>query len=393
MKYFYKVYDKNWKFKYEISNDINSWNISFSERINGWQGQLKIELAENKENEINIICTDIIEIRFFDEQKKEFWILYTGIVNNIIKKIKKMWSKIEIDLRSISTLLNNFYLRKWKHPFKNDDDDYNYDKPERWIKQFKKWERFTRDEWFETMLTSFQLNYDFSNPETENLKPWIFEVDYQKEKNLTFSIDWVDFYNAEILNKISQNSDYYFFVDADWKIKIARWRNYQDWDKLKILTLWTDIVEININTNKNKLCNSYTIRSWSYDYPTDAENQDSINLYWLFEDNWNSDWWEQTITEQAQNYIDNYSYELEKIEIITIPFENWNFLKPWEYIKINNLDFEQNIFQIEEIQKSSKQWKIYINRNKNLYNLLKTAVTYWQDLWYYIEKIKQYIPI
>lgn len=331
-----KIYSRLGKFKKSINpKDILS-EISFSEDLNGGQWSLNLEISGNIEN---FEVSDIVEIREVSENSTKIIPTFTGIIEEIQVEEFETYDKISLEILGLHTLLGDLlYRENNQRKFQKNGNIANI---------------------FREIIDHFNTEYwDFSATETQNLGKKIFH--YSDEsienfvKNITLEIDNTT--HLEAMNKITEISDYVFFIDATGFITAKPKNNFSE----KILTLGREVVSFSQKIKKRDMCNSYIIEVDKIGSRT-YNDQNSIQKYGKKE---KSDASSDIKTESAMNdkwneFIRENANPKSEISLILKP-QNSDFLYPWTRITLQNIRNPLSEKQITKIDKNRDNWTIYI---------------------------------
>ncbi len=295
-KYEYKLYNREWNFKKQINpRDISS-DLSFSEQIDGWQGDLQLTVIDDI---ANYQTSDIIEIREVTTKWLWIWATYTGIIETINIKETKQGAVLKIELLGVFTALNDII-------FKNMVGDRVFDLTD------------TIENIVNQIINWFNWVYG-SLSNTQNLDTYMFNTEIEAGTP-TVSIKFENDSCMQALNKVLDNSGYHWYVNQYWTI-IIKAKSSQ---RLLYLALEREIVSVDIELNKNDMVNRlYLARNGgtvvSY---TDGTAETVFGPKEKFvSDNTIADlatqdikWWE---------YIDQHKTEMMKVKLTIKPQVSW----------------------------------------------------------------------
>lgn len=331
-----KIYSRLGKFKKSINpKDILS-EISFSEDLNGGQWSLNLEISGNIEN---FEVSDIVEIREVSENSTKIIPTFTGIIEEIQVEEFETYDKISLEILGLHTLLGDFlYRENNQRKFQKNGNIANI---------------------FREIIDHFNTEYwDFSATETQNLGKKIFH--YSDEsienfvKNITLEIDNTT--HLEAMNKITEISDYVFFIDATGLVTAKPKNNFEQ----KILTLGREVISFSQKIKKRDMCNSYIIDVDKVGSRT-YNDQNSIQKYGKKEkvDSSSDIKTEPAMNDKWNEFIRENANPKSEISLILKP-QNSDFLYPWTRITLQNIRNPLSEKQITKIDKNRDNWTIYI---------------------------------
>lgn len=331
-RYLIKIYNSDWTFKENVSENKVTWWVRFSQTINAWQGQFNLVISE-KFNDLWIEKNDFVKIFVYDNNFN--WkLIYTWV----IESINRIYSQniINYTCRWLWSLLNRVIFEYW------------------WNKEFS----LNKDPWLiiKDIITYFNniYSWDWLNDS------WV--TNFWSNINIAFSYN--NCFSA--INNIVDSTNFYFIIKEDWTVVFKA----KDINNTHSFIVWKNVNEINIvediSNIKNKVILSY---NWWY---TTSEDVASQNNYWLFEIlETRSDINDlSTANETANNIISEFKDPKNKITINInnkYPIEN---IKPWDTVRVNNIEYSIDWIQIQRITYNSEEIVLELDEYDSIWEIL-----------------------
>lgn len=308
-QYIVKVYDKEMNFLKVIPAWIITREISITETIDAWQGELTLE--------VNLP----IDTNFFDEAmflkvyvNNSQWmadlLIYTGQISQIQRLFSNDKENIRIVCLSLRALLWNVVLRK------ND-----------WDPKFSK-------TWDPANILKFIIDY------FDSVYPWL--ISYTNESiedywtSITIEFDKISCQKA--IKNLVNWLQYHLFIGADWVV------NYKSKPQTAthLLTYWKDITKLTIPLNTEKIKNVVQVAYKLNDVETYTTIQQDATSVWKYLQKeivvFRKDLKDET---SANLYRDEYLSKnkdaIQNISLSVNSLYNIEYLHPWDTIKIRNL--------------------------------------------------------
>lgn len=328
--YEFKLYDRKGKYKKTINPKNITSDVSFSEDLNGWQGNMTLGIVDEVNN---FMCTDIIEIREVDEENREISPTFTGIIESVnITEFEDTY-EMSIELLWVGTALTDIffkspYMRFQKSGFVND---------------------IARE-----IINYFNSQYWAMVGDTKNL-PWNTLLRYTDESIRSGRYVQLEFDGInclESLNKLVENSEEYFFIDQTGLVTL------KSKGKTHKHTLGREVQKITRNYTKRELKN-YIYHTRKDDTTIQRSDTGSIALFGLKEERisdsmvFNQDMQEQKIKE----IFAKKAYESNELEVYMKPQKTLS-IQPWDRLTILNVRTPIIDKQVTHIDKSKDMWKI-----------------------------------
>lgn len=333
MKYFeVKLYDASGNFKKQMNPRNITSQITFSENINGTQGNLNISIKDDSDD---YSVTDIIEVR--EIVKWETWVneTYTGIIERTTIDERTEWELIILDCFWIGTALNDIYYQNGSLKHEVTDTPWN----------------IAID-----IIDSFNSIYGSLVGETQNLWTSLFWYDAGSIDvtwtSLHFEFDKINCFKA--LQRLCEDTGFYFFIEPSWKVV------FQKTTTPKILTFRREIISIQRKIKKDELVNKYYLERSGGTYNTyqDTTSQTNYKIKELYEAKTeikNS----TTQDEVGDEKILEYKNPRQETQI-NILAQKTPFLFPWMSITTQNTKNRLENVQVTKIQKNLDTWTLYI---------------------------------
>lgn len=333
MKYFeVKLYDASGNFKKQLNARNITSSLSFSENIDGTQGNLNISIKDVSEN---YSVTDIVEVR--EIVKWESWVhpTYTGIIERVFIEEKKEGEFLILECFWIWTALNDIYYQNGSLKHEVTDTPWN----------------IAID-----IIDSFNSVYGSLAWETQNLWSSLFWYDVDSIdvswSSLHFEFDKVTCFSA--MQRLCNDTGFHFFIEPTGKV------NFKKTTTPKILTFKREIISIQRKLKKDEMVNKYYLEASSGSYST----YQNITAQWvyktkeLFESkteikgtSTQDEVWNQKITD--------YKDPRQETQIL-IKAQSSVYLYPWMSITTQNTKNRIENAQITKIQKNLDTWTLYL---------------------------------
>lgn len=330
----YKLYWIDGAFKENINPLLIMNDISFSSTINWGQWELNLDFKADF-SDTTFTISDVIEIYIYTDNYPNGLLLYSGVLSSITRNL--VWGKIFLKLSFLwlSSLLSFIYYNQSWYTFSENQD------PAQTIKDII--------DYFNTIYTWAWLSYSGGNISN-----------YWTAINLDF--DYTKCIDA--IKKIREVTDFWWYIWADWQVyfkeKSATITHYFKVEK--------DVEEIVLEEDGEKIVNRHILK-WKSGTLAATNDVTSQNTYWLRElkeDKTNiADSW--SATEYTTNYIAEFKDLLQKTRITINNNYNIESIKPWDVIKIQNLDYTITNLQIKKINYSKNSLKIELEDYNNLW--------------------------
>lgn len=231
-KFEVKVYDKSGTFKKQINPKNITSDITFTEELNGGQGNLMLSFVGDFDD---YSVTDIVEIREVDDENKSITPTYTGIIEEIDDDEYKTTEVVTLSLLGAFTVLNDIEYK--------DGGSRTFNKSG------------TPGAIVKLIIDSFNAEYGALSANTQNLTGNIIRytgssidvtgttVNYSFDKETCL----------EAIKKVLEGSGMDFFIGADGICYVTQDANQTP----KVLTLGREAIQIKRNYHKRDMVNKY----------------------------------------------------------------------------------------------------------------------------------------
>lgn len=302
--------------------------ISFTENLNGWQGELVLEI--NKPiTDSTYSFGDIVQINKFWERLSQDSspTIYTGYVSRI-GRIQSNQNKqiVELTLLGMGSLLSGESLSFTFNGVINTGD----------------------------AIKEIIDGFVWDNPNT------LLYTETSIADGSALAIWSVEGSRLECVKRICEMSNMKFFIDADRIVNVFP----KPWSPTHYLTNNKNIENIEIYEDTewivNKV-NAYNTMVIPY-LESHYEDSWSIATYWKKEITLNVNvWWQDAIDVYAQNYVNERKDSKKESKVIVnrnYPIET---LKPWDTIKIRNFAYTFDNIQIIKVSYSPTKCTLYLD--------------------------------
>lgn len=302
-----KIYDILWNFKDTIEVEELKNPLSFTAAENQWQWQCRLLLDFNFEDDL-IVNTDVIRIY------QDTTLIYTGIVQDVIRKITNTYEEVEIPLLWLWTLwMYLLYKDTWSYVFSKNQD------PSQTIRDII--------DYINANYTWGWLSYDWSS-----IDNYWTSTDIDFEYNTCF----------DAIQKCIEVTNFKLYIDQSWKVFFK----LKPTTPTHEFTVWKDVEEIKLEEDSEKLVNKLLLKykTWVQPY----EDSWSQISYWLKEKyiqktdlvdiNAANEYW--------NNYISTYKDPINKTSITINSNYDIKTIKVWDTIEVKNFKFEIKNLQI-----------------------------------------------
>lgn len=375
-QYIVKLYDWSNNFLKVLSANLITNDISFSESIDAWQGQLTLnvnlpidtnyfdnvryckvymfkDLPKQTINNLILENYDFLLTEdwwnFILEEQPEadkWQLLYSGWLSKVNRAFSNNKENIQITFLSLFTLLNDiFFEQDWELIFQLEDDPANIIK---------------------TIIDYFNTLYPWILSYTEDSIDLYWETVYLEFDSMTC---W------EAIKSVLNWLKYYLFVWADW---VVQFHDTPD-EITHNFTYEKDITALTIPEDYEQVANAvrarYSFIWWSHTGITDvAVDNTSIarfgrkeiiigneNLYWQLAG--------ETYRDSYMNEYKNWKKNISLTVSTLYPIES---IHPWDTIRIRNIDLDIKDLQISKIDYTYEQVRIsleyYTSIAKQIFN-------------------------
>jgi len=229
-----------WTYIKTINPDTIDSSISFTAQQNAWQGEMRLLIVENFENN-DYVFGDIIRLYVFSDLV-QWHLIYTGYIESINQSATTN-EQIEIRLLWVATLLKSFFYRVGaSRTFNKTDTPLNI------LTQILA--NFNTDSWL-----SFAIDDSFATPTSINID-FNFKSCYDAIVEVMWFVDW------------------YWYIDQNYKLQLRQYETKHS------LTYGKNISKLDISSNINIFNRLYlNYIGWPKTY-NDVASQ---TAYWIRE--------------------------------------------------------------------------------------------------------------
>ena len=330
IRYDIKVYNKDLTFKQTINPNVIMNDISFSENVNGWQGQLTLNLALSFWDK-SFQGWDLIKVVLYNERYKQGKQVYFGYITQITRKYDTNKGYIQLVCLWIASLLNKIRF------------SWNY--------------AGTITSVLTQVFATFGNNY-----------PWLISIKQIDEYPESVSVE----YDANItcqkaINMLSDTANFYWFVNAEGEF-FFRKKNTQ---KNHIVSNQHSVETMSLNYSFEAIVNKLYLERewWNLQIYQDIASQ---NAYWIKE----AYEVETTIVNQAtqdeywNNYIAQYKDPKNASTIVVNSKYDIESIEPGDTITVVNSEYEIKNLLIEKIVYTPIKITLTLEENETLWNVI-----------------------
>lgn len=354
----YKVYDKDWTFKKQISGNQIISDITFSSQINWWQGSCTINTSLLF-SDTGIIHWDIIKIyRELQDIEINYW--------------NDSWTWSDTDTREDTTgewtyLLYSWYVAQIERKFTATSSLISY----KLVGLASVMKELIYNNW---TTREFTLT-----GEPKDLIEAIIDF-INVEYNYFDYTDTIDTYWTDISIDIDDDTCFDILDDiADitgWKRNVDQLGQVRFWDSdiytNHLLTAQEDVSSIEIDEDGYAIKNNnyLTIKTWT----SEENDATSETKYWLREIvQSKTDITDKTTKDEyITNYFEENAVPIEKITIVVNNKYDKDKIKPWDTVKIRNIDYDMVGLQINKVSWSIDNITLSIQKIDNYTQLIKS---------------------
>ena len=325
-RYIVKIYTKAWVFKETIQEIMSK--IDYDYQKNWWQWQLNILLNRDYSN-TSIIESDFIKVYLYDDNFKNWKLIYTGIIEEINRNYKETENSLELVTRWLSSILTRLYYNQSWYTFTKTDTASNIIK---------------------SVITYANTHYNWFNISGISDTIW----------NITIAFDYNNCFDS--INKVIELTNLFWYI---WEDGTCYFNTSPTTHKL---TAQKDVQNIDIQEDGSEIINKVIVKyNWG---TTSDQNTTSITNYGLFEAFYTKTDLDVNganafITETlAKSWIkQKTSLEINNSYIL----ENF---KPWDIVKLQNINYSINT-TIEKINYNGETATLYLDKYDSIWKILK----------------------
>ena len=334
-KFDIKIYDRLKEYKLTINPNKIMNAVSFSSNLDGWQGELSLNLT----TEVNIDCGDIIEVYCYDDFNKDWVLLYCGFVSEVnnIYSSSKTYNNVKC-LWIWSLLWTSYYTTTW-----------------------------TVTKTIEEHITDLCSDYNTIYGTT------IFSVGTIEDDStvaLSFSDEWTF---LEKLNVITKSGENYFYINQNGEINILK----RPTEATHLLTYKKDVEQLKLSYNIESIVNQYRVTAYcggdGGTYNNVYSDNTSISLYGVksaykyTKDYYYRSW----VDKWANSLLQENSTPKNNTEVIVNSVYDILSITPWQSIAVMNIDRNIDNLQIKKITFTSEKLTLILEETEKFSDYLQ----------------------
>lgn len=330
IRYDIKTYNKDGTFKTTINPNCVMNDISFSENVNGGQGQLTLNLALSF-GDNSFQWWDLIKVVLFNERYKQGKQIYFGYISQITRKYDANKGYIVLTCLWIASLLNKIVF----------SGSYAW----------------TITNILTQIINQFNSNYSgLISIEKIDDYPESVSVDFDKSTTC-----------QKAINMLAETANYYRFIDSEWKFFFREKLTQTN----HIVSNQHSVETMSLNYSFENIVNKlYLERDWG----TVATYQDatSQNNYWIKEKYIiESSIANQTTQDEfGNNYIAQYKDPKNASTIVINTEYDIESIVPWDTISVVNTEYNVKNLLIEKIQYTPIRITLTLEENETLRDVI-----------------------
>ena len=361
-RFLVKVFNLDWSFKKNIPENIIASPINYSENINGWQGMLKI-LLNISFNDTGIEKSDFVKVFMFDSNFPSWKLIYTGIIERIKRIYLPSVNQVELVCLWLWSLLTRLFFEKTgSKVFSENKDPWDIVKDViTYFNSVYTWS-WLNDTGVTLLGSNTSINFDFTYcfEAIENLaesagfyflikEDWtvIFQL---KQATVTHRFTaWKDLQEL-VIEEDTQDLQNTIFLDyTGWQSIISDWTSASTWGKREINESRTDI---------NLLATADITAGNILADKKDPKQKVVLKI----NNNFNKKW------KLLNSFILNLNTYTENLNFYLL--QSIEDIKPWDNIRVNNIDYIINNKQIQKINYTPEAVTIQLEEFTSLGKIL-----------------------
>jgi len=312
-----KVYSLDWTYQKTISPSIIMSDISFSKNINGWTTDINIEL-DLKFGNSDFSNGQVVKISVFDDNNKSWKLIYTGVINGVVRNANTNSETITLVCLWISSLLSQIiYDNAWRVFTKIDDPANIIKNIIDYINTIYTWWRFTYGWWkIDTYGSTIEIDFNYT-----------------------------DCFSA--IKKVKDVTDFYFYIDQSWEIYFKA----KPTTATHSLTNKKNVENIDMKEDIESLVNRVFVERKGGTIKT-YQDTASQTTYWIKEKKISkTELWSVTSQDTFwDNYIAENKDPKKKTKVIVNNLYDIDSIEPWSTIKIKNIEHTIDNIQVLNVQ-------------------------------------------
>ena len=330
IRYDIKTYNNDGTFKMTINPNCVMNDISFTENVNGGQGQMKLNLAVSFADN-SFQWWDLIKVVLFNERYKQGKQIYFGYISQITRKYEANKWYIQLTCLWIASLLNQIIF----------SGSYAW----------------TITSILNQIISQFNSNYS-----------GLITVGQIDDYSESVSVDFDNSITCQkAINILAETANYYRFIDSEWKFFFREKMTQTNHIVSNQYSVETMSLNYSFESIVNKL---YLERDWG----TVATYQDATSQsnYWIKEkyviessianqttqdEYWNNYIEQNKNPKNASTIVVNTEYDIESIV-------------PWDTISVVNTEYSVKNLLIEKIQYTPIRITLTLEENETLRDVI-----------------------
>lgn len=332
-RYDIKVYSKSWVYQSTINPNIVMNDISFTEAVNSWQGQMRLNLAlDFWDRTFN--WGEVIKVILYNEKYKQGKQIYIWYVSQIsrIYDVNKWY--ISLSCLWIGSLLSQI-LYRWSHSW-------------------------TATEILTDIIGVFNTNYSWDLITIGTIDPYEWNLSYDFENNTTC---------LKAITTVSDTANYYRYIDWEWVFTFREKLTQTN----HIVANQKSVENMNLNYNIESLVNKFYVsrKDWTIKTYEDSDSQLTYGIKEKYEQNTDI-YNEATQDEYGNNYIAQYSNPKNASSMIINSEYDIESIIPWDTITVVNTDYQIKDLLIEKISRTPDKVNLTLEENESLWSIISS---------------------
>lgn len=333
-KFDVKIYDRLKTYKTTINPNNIMNTISFSSNLDGWQGQLTLNLTK----EVEIDCGDIIEVYCYDDFNKTWILLYCGFVSEMNNIYSPKKSYISLKCLWIGSLLwTSYYETTW-----------------------------TATKTIEEHITD--LVNDYNTIYWSNIFS-VGNIEDETEVALSFSNEGTFLRKLEVITKSGDN---FYWINQYWEINVLK----RPTSSTHNLTFKKDVEQLNLSYNIESIVNQYRVEAYcsgdGWTYNNTYSDDVSIAQYGVkSEYKYTNEFYKKAWVDKRALWLleTNSTPKNNTTAIVNLKYD---FLKisPWQSVSILNIDKEIDNLQIKKTTFTPEKMTLILEQSEKFSDFL-----------------------
>ena len=330
IRYDIKTYNKDGTFKTTINPNCVMNDISFTENVNGGQGQLLLNLALSFADN-SFQWWDLIKVILFNDRYKQGKQIYFGYISQITRKYDANKWYIQLTCLWIASLLNKIIF----------SGSYAW----------------TITSVLTQIINKFNSNYS-----------GLITIEQIDDYPESVSVEFDNIITCKkAIDMLSETANYYRFVDSEWKFFFREKMTQTN----HIVANQDSVETMSLNYSFENIVNKlYLERSWGT--LATYEDATSQNNYWIKE----AYEVETTIANQStqdefgNNYIAQNKDPKNASSVVINNKYDIESIVPWDTISVVNTEYSVKNLLIEKIQYTPIRITLTLEENETLWDVI-----------------------